>query len=49
MRLTIPPALGYGDKGAGNFIPPGATTVFEVETVNIEDRDEVGSDEAGFS
>jgi FKBP-type peptidyl-prolyl cis-trans isomerase len=37
-QLFIPPDLAYGDRGAGGDIGPGATLVFEIELLSIEDK-----------
>lgn len=33
--LLIPPALGYGARGAGDVIPPNASLVFDVKLVGV--------------
>jgi len=35
-ELTLAPEMGYGERGAGDVIPPGATLVFEVELFGLE-------------
>merc|ERR1711981_1386870 len=47
-KLIVPPALGYGDQGAGDIIPGGATLYFEVQLIDIDadnalSRDEISS------
>ena len=35
-RLTVPPELGYGDKGAGSVIPPGAILIFDIDLLEVD-------------
>jgi FKBP-type peptidyl-prolyl cis-trans isomerase FkpA len=35
-KITVPPDLGYGARGAGKVIPPNATLVFELEVLSFK-------------
>ena len=38
-QLFVPSEMGYGDRGAGADIGPGATLIFEVELLSIQSKD----------
>ncbi len=37
-KLTCPPAIAYGARGAGGVIPPNATLDFEIELLAIKGK-----------
>jgi FKBP-type peptidyl-prolyl cis-trans isomerase FkpA len=37
-RLTCPPQIAYGARGAGNVIPPNATLFFDIELIDVAAR-----------
>jgi len=40
--LYVPPALGYGENGAGSHIPPNSALIFRIELLGILPHPEIG-------
>ena len=34
-KLVVPPNLGYGNRAAGDQIPPNSVLVFEMEAMSV--------------
>ena len=45
-KFVCPPALAYGDNGAGELVLPGATLAFEVELLEVKKADLAKSGDA---
>jgi FKBP-type peptidyl-prolyl cis-trans isomerase FklB len=37
-EIFVPPALGYGSKGAGDVIGPNQTLIFTIELIKVDDE-----------
>lgn len=45
-HLVVPAPLAYGDRGAGDVIPPGATLLFDIVIVDVERANNKQEEEA---